>query len=85
MVPMPSDREKNAWPKAALTVLQVTLEKSGVRKKAMPLAAPSKVTARTARTITSRARTGIRMRAARSIPPRTPPATITRVSTMKAA
>ncbi len=40
MVPQPIDKEKNACPKAAMTVCPVSLEKSGLNKKSMPSLAP---------------------------------------------
>ena len=46
MVPMPMLSEKNAWPRASKMPVNVSLEKSGLSRKASPSRAPGSVRAR---------------------------------------
>ena len=66
-----------------MTTPVVILEKSGRNRYSTPAMAPGNVTARTASATRMIMSMGIRMVVARSMPPETPPRTITTVSSRK--
>ena len=72
MMPKPTLKEKNAWPRASRKVFAVTFEKSGLKRKSSPAPAPGRVTERTAITTTIRNSSGISTLEYLSMPSFTP-------------
>ena len=85
MQPIPRLSEKKACPIASITVLEVTLEKSGLKRKANPLSEPPRVSDLTATTITSTKSSGIIYLENFSMPFSTPAITIPAVNATKRA
>ena len=81
---MPSESEKKACPRASSMTLLLTFEKSGCSRNRTPSEAPGSIHDATTMTTRSSSRSGIRIFAARSMPPFTPRTTTRWVSTTKA-